>query len=96
MWSRMLTVLLGLFVTQVFTQDQKPETKPGVVRVETATITATVEAIDYDKRTVDLKGPRGNVVTLKVGPEAKNFKQIKPGARHGEILSCNGDLRARA
>ena len=48
MWSRMLTVLLGLFVTQVFAQDQKPETKPGVVRVETATITATVEAIDYE------------------------------------------------
>jgi hypothetical protein len=43
------------------------------------TITATVEAIDYDKRTVDLKGPRGNVVTLKVGREAKNFKQIKTG-----------------
>ncbi|MGN6718911.1 MAG: hypothetical protein ACTHLX_16135 [Candidatus Binatia bacterium] len=43
------------------------------------TITATFETIDYDKRTVDLKGPRGNVVTLKVGPEAKNFKQIKTG-----------------
>ena len=28
---------------------------------------------------MDLKGPRGNVVTLKVGPEAKNFKQIKTG-----------------
>jgi hypothetical protein len=41
-----------------------------------ASITATVEAIDYDKRTVDLKGAKGNVVTLKVGPEAKNFNQV--------------------
>ena len=44
-------------------------------------INATVEAIDYDKRTVDLKGPKGNVVTLKVGPEAKNFNQVKTGDR---------------
>ena len=49
--------------------------------VNAASITATVEAIDYDKRTVALKGPRGNVVELKVGPNVKNFKQIKVGDR---------------
>jgi hypothetical protein len=42
-------------------------------------ITATVEAIDYDKRTIALKGPKGNVLVTKVGPEVKNFKQIKAG-----------------
>ena len=73
-----LSVLIVLVSTQVQAQEEKPTGKPGVVRVETATITATVEGIDYDKRT-DLKGPRGNMVTLKVGPEAKNFKQIKTG-----------------
>ena len=50
-----------------------------MVTVDAVSITATVEAIDYDKRTVDLKGPRGNVVTLKVGPDVKNFKQVKTG-----------------
>jgi len=79
MRSVVLSVLILLLSTQAMAQEEKPSGKPGVVRVETATITATVEAIDYDKRTVDLKGPKGNVVTLKVGPEAKNFKQIQTG-----------------
>jgi hypothetical protein len=79
MRSIILSVLIVSVSTQVRAQEEKPTSKPGVVRVETATITATVEGIDYDKRTVDLKGPRGNMVTLKVGPEAKNFKQIKTG-----------------
>jgi hypothetical protein len=35
----------------------------------------------YDQRTVALKGPRGNIVVLKVGPDVKNFKQIKTGDR---------------
>ena len=43
--------------------------------------TATVEAIDYDKRTVALKEDRGNVVVLKFGPDVKDFKQIKTGDR---------------
>src|SRR5262249_3507905 len=34
---------------------------------------------DKDKRTVTLKGPRGRTVTVKVGPEAKNFDQINVG-----------------
>jgi hypothetical protein len=82
MWSLFLSVLLGLFVSQAFAQDKpemKPTGKPGAVVAEGVSITATVEAIDYDKRTVDLKGPKGKVVTLKVGPEAKNFNQVKVG-----------------
>ena len=49
--------------------------------VDGASITATVETIDYDKRTIALKGPRGNVVALKVGSDEKNFQQIKTGDR---------------
>ena len=60
---------------------QKSGGKPGVVVINAASITATVEAIDYDKRSVDLKGPRKNIVTLKVGTDAINFKQIKTGDR---------------
>lgn len=76
-----MSVLLGLLTTQAMAQEKKAARKPGVVVVDAASITATVEAIDYDKRTVALKGPRGNVVVLKVGSEVKNFKQIKAGDR---------------
>jgi Cu/Ag efflux protein CusF len=43
------------------------------------TITASVEAVDAANRTVTLKGPRGNLSTIPVGPEVKNFDQIKVG-----------------
>jgi Cu/Ag efflux protein CusF len=46
---------------------------------ETATVTATVQAIDLEKRIVTLKGPEGNVFDVKVGPEARNLAQVKPG-----------------
>jgi hypothetical protein len=41
-------------------------------------VQARVEAIDYDKRTVTLKTDKGSV-TLEVGPQAKNFDQVKVG-----------------
>jgi hypothetical protein len=84
MWSLILSVFLVFFASQATAQEKpemKPTGKPGAVVAEGVSITATVEAIDYDKRTVDLKGPKGRVVTLKVGPEAKNFNQVKVGDR---------------
>jgi hypothetical protein len=53
--------------------------KPGVVIGEAVKMTATVDAVDKEKRTVTLKGPQGRTVTVKVAPEAKNFDQIKVG-----------------
>jgi hypothetical protein len=41
-------------------------------------VQARVEAIDYDKRAVTLKTDKGSV-TLEVGPQAKNFNQVKVG-----------------
>ena len=76
-----LAILVGLSANQAVAQEKKPTDQPGAVMAQGASITATVEAIDYDKRTVDLKGPKGNVVTLKVGPDAKNFNQVKVGDR---------------
>ena len=52
---------------------------PGVVVAETTSIKAKVDAVDVDKRLVTVTGPRGKTVTLKVGPEVKNFDQVKPG-----------------
>lgn len=44
-------------------------------------VTATVETIDQTTRTVLLSGPRGGLLTVKVGPEVKNLAQVKPGDR---------------
>jgi hypothetical protein len=52
--------------------------RPGVVRTDVTALTAIVEAVDPDKRTVTLKGPRG-VLVLQVGPEVKNLDQVKVG-----------------
>jgi Cu/Ag efflux protein CusF len=46
---------------------------------EVVTVTATVQAVDLEKRVVTLKGPEGNVFDVKVGPEARNLPQVKPG-----------------
>jgi hypothetical protein len=81
MWLLILSLLFGLSAGQAVAQEKKPTDRPGVVMAQETSVTATVEAIDYDKRTVDLKGPKGNVVTLKVGPEVKNFNQVKTGDR---------------
>lgn len=79
---------------------QKPDATGATVTTTTpgkgtitnmAKITASVEAIDSAARTVTLKGPRGKVVTLAVGPEVKNFAQVKVGdmvvVRYAEALS---------
>ena len=43
------------------------------------TVTATVVAIDYTKRTATLKGAGGKLVDVNVPPEAKKFDQVKVG-----------------
>jgi hypothetical protein len=53
--------------------------KPAGVVVDTTEVTATVEAIDYAKRTVTLKGPQGGTRTLKVDPSVKRFNEVKAG-----------------
>jgi hypothetical protein len=53
--------------------------RPAAVMAETVQKTATVEAIDHDKRTVTLKGPEGNTVSMKVDPSVKEFTQLKQG-----------------
>ena len=55
-------------------------TAPGTGFAErVAQVTASVEAVDSTKRTVTLKGPAGDIVTLAVGPEVQNFDQIRVG-----------------
>lgn len=53
--------------------------KPAVVIVDVSQLKAKVDAVDPAKRLVTVTGPRGNTVTMKVGPEVKNLDQVKPG-----------------
>lgn len=51
----------------------------GIGQAETITLRAKVAAVDQAKRTVTLTGEKGESVTLTVGPEVRNFAQIKQG-----------------
>ena len=46
---------------------------------EQQTLTASVEAIDHGNRTVTLKGPKGNYVTIDVPASVTRFDSIKVG-----------------
>jgi hypothetical protein len=67
--------------------------KPGVVETTTFDITALVENVDYEKREVTVRGPRGNTRTLAVGDEVQNLKDIKQGdhvmLRHTEAIAVS-------
>ena len=54
--------------------------KPVVYRDKAGTITATVQAIDLEKRIVTVKGgPRGQVVELLADEKVKNLSRLKVG-----------------
>ena len=53
--------------------------KPSVTKERTTKVTATVDAIDLEKRIVTLKGPKGNLFDVKVAEQAKNLPQVKVG-----------------
>jgi Cu/Ag efflux protein CusF len=52
---------------------------------ETVKLTATVKAIDYEKRLITLQGPNGNAMTFEASPEVTRFKEIKAG----DVVSVN-------
>ena len=70
----MVTALALGVVTTVHAQT-------GVVVGDAVVITAEVVAIDKTDRTLVLLGPKGNLVGVEVGDEARNFDQIKVGDR---------------
>ena len=58
---------------------KKESEMPGVVAADVIAFESTVEAIDYQKRTITLRGPQGNLVTYKVDESAKRFSDVKKG-----------------
>lgn len=53
--------------------------KPSVYKEKVVTGTATVEAVDLEKRIVTLRRADGSVFDLDVGEEVKNLPQVKVG-----------------
>ncbi len=53
--------------------------KPGLVNVNIVKIKAVVVDIDKESRMITLKGPKGNLLVTKAGPEVRNFDQIEKG-----------------
>ena len=65
--------------------------RPVAVAVDTVEFKGTVEAIDYAKRRVTLKGPEGKTRTIKVDPSVKRLDEVKKGdqivVRHTEAIA---------
>ncbi len=72
-------VLVLSLATGAFSQTAQGAAPTGVVKEMEAVMTATVVAIDLQKRIVSLKGPDGEIRDIKVGEEAVNLPQVKVG-----------------
>lgn len=77
--SIIITVLLSMLLLGCAQNAQKSADKPGIAAAELVRISATVEAIDLASRRVTVRGPKGKLVTLQVGEEARNLDQLELG-----------------
>ncbi|CAG4893637.1 hypothetical protein [Paraburkholderia gardini] len=82
--SKLVVVVALVALANVGFAQTKPEvdvtSAPGKVSVTgTVKTTSTVVGIEPDTRTVWLRDPKGKVVQVVVGEEARNFDQIKLG-----------------
>ena len=75
----MVMFMVLVLVSAGFAAEKKAAEKPAGVMVDVITVKAAVDSVDAAKRTVTLKMPNGMQRTVKVGPEVKNFNQIKAG-----------------
>ena len=68
--------------------------KPGGQVTNVVEAVATVEAVDLAKRTATIRGPRGNVHTMKVGDQVK-LEKVKVGdqvkVRYTEAVAISVD-----
>ena len=99
--SLVIAALLGALSATARAAEQPPadgsvqvikQTAPGKGAIaHVQKIVATVEAIDAQQRQVTLKGPKGKLVDLAVGPDVHNLEQVKVGDKvtvaYAEALS---------
>lgn len=68
---------------------QRPD---GAVITRTERVTAIVETIDLDRRTVLLTREDGALLTMRIGPEVRNLAQVRAGDRviveHTEAIAA--------
>jgi len=85
---RNLIAAIAVAVSSVAQAQQAPAPKameikatgPGkAAGVRILEIRAVVVGLNKDARTLDVKGPKGRVVTLQAGDEVKNYDQIQLG-----------------
>jgi len=97
--DRLLVGAQGGWQSPCSEANPSPTAVPVVV-VQAKTTAAIVEDVDPQARHVLLRLPDDTLVTLKVGPEAKNLAQIKPGddiiARYVEAMLLNVNETADA
>ena len=74
---RLISATLAMSVMVPMGALARPQTK--VIPGETKTVTATVEAVEKATRSLTLKGPEGNYVTLTVPESVTRFDSIKVG-----------------
>ena len=66
--KKMLVILIStIFLLSLGAIAMAQEKKPGVTSQRMVTARAKVEAVDPQNRMISLRGPKGNVVDLKVG-----------------------------
>lgn len=86
-------VFASLVACKTSTETKAAATPDPVTIENTQEISATVEAIDVNKRLLSLSDPKtGEKMTVEVSPEVRNLAQVKPGdkvvARYYEALAA--------
>jgi hypothetical protein len=74
-----ITLIIALSLPAALLAGEKtvPD-KPSISATQTVQIVTTVEAIDYETRMVTLKGPEGNLETVKA-ERTPNLEEVKVG-----------------
>jgi len=75
-----LAIILGVFSFGLFNA-ATAQTKDEALVIEATDAVITVVEVDEYKRTVTVRGPRGNMAVITVPPEAQNLDQVHPGAQ---------------
>lgn len=74
-------LIMGAAALMAANADAAQTELPSAVEARKETVTATVEAVDHDRRMIALKAPAGDTVKMEVGPEVAHFHEIEQGDR---------------
>lgn len=75
----MFSVIFFITVSNMAFGEEPKGRRPPRAALDMIDIEARVEAIDYEKRELVLRGPMGNLTTIKAGDDVKRFNEIETG-----------------